>query len=165
MAELGTEPSALLAVARFYAADLVDFFVIDRSDAALAHAIRAEGMEPVVMDSVMRRASLIARAARAGDLRTSCHSRDPADERRHFRHSPGAELGWTASPGSARCSMQAATGAPKPKQLFAQTLDCLAAYPGAGLRRSSRVVRPRYALSRATKAAWPPSPIRLEAAS
>ena len=41
MAELGTEPSAL-AVARFYA-ELVDFFVIDRSDAALAHAIRAVG--------------------------------------------------------------------------------------------------------------------------
>jgi LPPG:FO 2-phospho-L-lactate transferase len=52
MAELGTEPSAL-AVARFYAG-LVDFFVIDRADAALAHAIRAEGMEPVVMDSVMK---------------------------------------------------------------------------------------------------------------
>jgi LPPG:FO 2-phospho-L-lactate transferase len=51
MAELGTEPSAL-AVARFYA-ELVDYFVIDRSDAALANAIRAEGMEPVVMDSVM----------------------------------------------------------------------------------------------------------------
>jgi hypothetical protein len=31
----------------------VDYFVIDRSDAALANAIRAEGMEPVVMDSVM----------------------------------------------------------------------------------------------------------------
>jgi LPPG:FO 2-phospho-L-lactate transferase len=51
MAELGTEPSAL-AVARFYAG-LVDFFVIDRSDAALADDIRAVGMEPVVMDSVM----------------------------------------------------------------------------------------------------------------
>jgi LPPG:FO 2-phospho-L-lactate transferase len=51
MAELGTEPSAL-AVARFYAG-LVDFFIIDRSDAALAGDIRAEGMEPVVMDSVM----------------------------------------------------------------------------------------------------------------
>ena len=51
MAELGTEPSAL-AVARFYAG-LVDFFVIDRRDAALADDIRAVGMEPVVMDSVM----------------------------------------------------------------------------------------------------------------
>jgi LPPG:FO 2-phospho-L-lactate transferase len=51
IAELGTEPSAL-AVARFYAG-LVDFFVIDTSDAALAGAIRAVGMEPVVMDSVM----------------------------------------------------------------------------------------------------------------
>jgi LPPG:FO 2-phospho-L-lactate transferase len=52
MAELGTEPSAL-AVARFYAG-LVDFFVIDRSDAALAGDIRKVGMEPVVMDSVMK---------------------------------------------------------------------------------------------------------------
>ena len=51
MAELGAEPSAL-AVARFYAG-LVDFFVIDRTDAALADEIRAVGMEPVVMDSVM----------------------------------------------------------------------------------------------------------------
>ncbi len=51
MAELGTEPSAL-AVARFYAG-LVDFFVIDASDAALAGAIRALGMEPVVRNSVM----------------------------------------------------------------------------------------------------------------
>jgi hypothetical protein len=31
----------------------VDFFVIDRRDAALADDIRAVGMEPVVMDSVM----------------------------------------------------------------------------------------------------------------
>jgi LPPG:FO 2-phospho-L-lactate transferase len=52
MAELGTAPSAL-AVARFYAG-LVDFFVIDRSDAALADDIRQVGMEPVVMDSVMK---------------------------------------------------------------------------------------------------------------
>jgi LPPG:FO 2-phospho-L-lactate transferase len=51
MAELGTEPSAL-AVARFYKG-LADFFVVDASDAALASAIRAEGMEPVVLDSVM----------------------------------------------------------------------------------------------------------------
>jgi LPPG:FO 2-phospho-L-lactate transferase len=51
MAELGAEPSAL-AVARFYAG-LVDFFIIDRTDAALADEIRAVGMEPVVMDSVM----------------------------------------------------------------------------------------------------------------
>ena len=51
MAELRMEPSAL-AVARFYAG-LVDFFIIDRTDATLASAIRAEGMEPVVMDSVM----------------------------------------------------------------------------------------------------------------
>jgi LPPG:FO 2-phospho-L-lactate transferase len=52
MGELGTEPSAL-AVARFYAG-LADFFVIDRSDAALAGDIRNVGMEPVVMDSVMK---------------------------------------------------------------------------------------------------------------
>jgi LPPG:FO 2-phospho-L-lactate transferase len=52
MVELGTAPSAL-AVARFYAG-LVDFFVIDRSDAALADDIRQVGMEPLVMDSVMK---------------------------------------------------------------------------------------------------------------
>jgi len=51
MAELGTEPSAL-AVARFYKG-LVDFLIIDASDAALAGAVRAEGIEPVVMDTVM----------------------------------------------------------------------------------------------------------------
>ena len=51
MAELGTEPSAL-AVARFYAG-LADFFVVDATDAALASAVRAEGMQPVVLDSVM----------------------------------------------------------------------------------------------------------------
>jgi LPPG:FO 2-phospho-L-lactate transferase len=51
MAELGEEPSAL-GVARFYAG-LVDVFVIDRADAALAGAIRALGMEPVAMDIVM----------------------------------------------------------------------------------------------------------------
>jgi LPPG:FO 2-phospho-L-lactate transferase len=51
MAEFGTEPSAL-AVARFYKG-LVDFLIIDASDAALASAVRAEGIEPVVMDTVM----------------------------------------------------------------------------------------------------------------
>jgi len=52
IAELGTEPTAL-AVARLYAG-LVDFFVIDPSDAALAGPIRALGMEAVVLDSVMK---------------------------------------------------------------------------------------------------------------
>lgn len=52
IAELGMEPSAL-TVARFYAG-LVDFFVIDSSDATLAGAIRALGMEPVVLDSIMK---------------------------------------------------------------------------------------------------------------
>jgi LPPG:FO 2-phospho-L-lactate transferase len=51
IAELGTEPSAL-AVARFYAG-LVDFFIIDARDAALAGAICELGMVPVVIDSVM----------------------------------------------------------------------------------------------------------------
>ena len=52
MAELGEEPSAL-GVARFYAG-LVDVFVIDRSDAAMAGSIEALGMETRVMDIVMR---------------------------------------------------------------------------------------------------------------
>jgi LPPG:FO 2-phospho-L-lactate transferase len=52
MRELGQEPSAL-GVARFYAG-LVDAFVIDRSDAALADGVRALGMTPVVTDIVMR---------------------------------------------------------------------------------------------------------------
>ena len=51
MAELGEEPSAV-TVARFYAG-LVDLFIVDTNDGALAGEIRALGMEPVVLDSVM----------------------------------------------------------------------------------------------------------------
>jgi LPPG:FO 2-phospho-L-lactate transferase len=48
---LGHEASAL-GVARIYA-DLVDTFVIDRADAALAPAVEALGIEQVVTDTIM----------------------------------------------------------------------------------------------------------------
>ncbi len=51
LASLGHEPSAL-GVARLYA-DLADAFVLDREDAALAPAVEALGLRPVVTDTVM----------------------------------------------------------------------------------------------------------------
>jgi LPPG:FO 2-phospho-L-lactate transferase len=53
LASLGNEPSAL-GVARCYAAvELLDVFVIDREDEALAETIRALGLEVVVTDTIM----------------------------------------------------------------------------------------------------------------
>ena len=46
--------------------ELVDFFIIDRSDAALTDSIRAVGMEPVVMDTVMK--SVADRERLAGEI-------------------------------------------------------------------------------------------------
>ena len=51
LASLGHESSAL-GVARLYAG-LVDVFVLDTVDAALAPAIEALGMRPVVTDTIM----------------------------------------------------------------------------------------------------------------
>jgi LPPG:FO 2-phospho-L-lactate transferase len=53
LASLGDEPSAL-GVARCYAAvELLDVFVIDREDEALAETVRALGLEVVVTDTIM----------------------------------------------------------------------------------------------------------------
>jgi len=52
MRELGHQPSCL-AVAEFYRG-LVNFILIDRSDAAHAPAIRQLGIEPIVTDILMR---------------------------------------------------------------------------------------------------------------
>ena len=51
-AELEIEPSAL-SVARHYGT-LLDGFIIDRQDAALANRIRAEGMQVLVTDTLMK---------------------------------------------------------------------------------------------------------------
>jgi LPPG:FO 2-phospho-L-lactate transferase len=49
---LGHEPSAT-AVSRLYR-DFLDTFVLDEQDAALAPAVEAEGVRPVVTDTIMR---------------------------------------------------------------------------------------------------------------
>ena len=51
LASLGHEPSAL-GVARLYA-DLVDVFVLDRLDSALAPDVEALGLQALVTDTVM----------------------------------------------------------------------------------------------------------------
>ncbi len=53
LAALGEEPSALGVARRYAAVGLLDVFVIDRADEALADAIRALGLEVLVTDTVM----------------------------------------------------------------------------------------------------------------
>lgn len=53
LAALGDEPSALGVARRYAAVGLLDVFVIDRVDEALAGAIRALGLEIVVTDTIM----------------------------------------------------------------------------------------------------------------
>ena len=53
LAALGDEPSALGVARRYAAVGLLDVFVIDRADEALAGAIRALGLEVVVTDTIM----------------------------------------------------------------------------------------------------------------
>ena len=53
LAALGDEPSALGVARRYAAVGLLDVFVIDRLDEALADAIRALGLEVVVTDTIM----------------------------------------------------------------------------------------------------------------
>jgi LPPG:FO 2-phospho-L-lactate transferase len=53
LAALGDEPSALGVARRYAAVGLLDIFVIDRADEALAGAIRALGLEVVVTDTIM----------------------------------------------------------------------------------------------------------------
>ncbi len=62
MAELGEAPSAL-AVARRYQAFL-NGFVLDRADAALAPAVAAMGIRPLVTDTVILQPEARARLAR-----------------------------------------------------------------------------------------------------
>ncbi|MGD0123170.1 MAG: 2-phospho-L-lactate transferase [Candidatus Limnocylindrales bacterium] len=64
MASLGDEPSALGVARRYVAAGLLDIFVIDRLDAALADPIRALGVEVEVTDTIMTDAGSRALLAR-----------------------------------------------------------------------------------------------------
>ena len=51
--ELGIEPSAL-AVARHYGAKVLTGFVLDEADAGLAEAVQAEGIHPLVTNTLMK---------------------------------------------------------------------------------------------------------------
>jgi LPPG:FO 2-phospho-L-lactate transferase len=62
LTELGFE-SSVVGVARYYA-PLAHALVIDRVDAALADAVRAAGMEPIVTDTVMKTPAISAALAR-----------------------------------------------------------------------------------------------------
>ena len=64
MASLGEDPSALGVARRYVAAGLLDVFVLDRQDEALAPAVRALGLDAVVTDTVMSDAGSRARLAR-----------------------------------------------------------------------------------------------------
>lgn len=64
MASLGDEPSALGVARRYAAAGLLDVFVIDRLDGALADPIRALGVEVEVTDTIMTDAGSRALLAR-----------------------------------------------------------------------------------------------------
>ena len=64
LASLGDEPSALGVARRYAAAGLLDIFVIDRLDAALADPIRALGIEVEVTDTIMTDAGSRALLAR-----------------------------------------------------------------------------------------------------
>ena len=64
MASLGEEPNALGVARRYSAAGLLDVFVLDRADEALAGQVRALGLEVVVTDTVMSDAGSRARLAR-----------------------------------------------------------------------------------------------------
>jgi LPPG:FO 2-phospho-L-lactate transferase len=64
MTSLGEEPNALGVARRYVALELLDSFVIDRVDDALAGAIRALGVEVVVTETVMTDAGSRALLAR-----------------------------------------------------------------------------------------------------
>jgi LPPG:FO 2-phospho-L-lactate transferase len=64
MTSLGDEPSALGVARRYVAAGLIDVFVIDRIDAALAEPIMALGVEVQVTDTIMTDAGSRALLAR-----------------------------------------------------------------------------------------------------
>jgi LPPG:FO 2-phospho-L-lactate transferase len=69
LAALGDEPSALGVARRYAAVRLLDVFVIDRADEALADAIRTLGPDVVVTDTIMSDAA--SRAALARTMVTS----------------------------------------------------------------------------------------------
>jgi LPPG:FO 2-phospho-L-lactate transferase len=64
LASLGEDPNALGVARRYVAAGLVDVFVLDRQDEALATAIGALGVETVVTETVMTDAGSRALLAR-----------------------------------------------------------------------------------------------------
>jgi LPPG:FO 2-phospho-L-lactate transferase len=64
MRSLGEEPNALGVARRYAAAGLLDVFVVDLADEALAGEVRALGLEVVVTDTVMTNAGSRARLAR-----------------------------------------------------------------------------------------------------
>ena len=64
MASLGYEPSALGVARRYVAAGLLDAFVVDRQDEALAEPVRALGVEVSVTDTIMTDAGSRALLAR-----------------------------------------------------------------------------------------------------
>jgi LPPG:FO 2-phospho-L-lactate transferase len=64
LAAIGDEPSALGVARRYAAAGLLDIFVIDRADEALADAIRDLGLEVLVADTIMTDAASRAVLAR-----------------------------------------------------------------------------------------------------
>jgi LPPG:FO 2-phospho-L-lactate transferase len=66
LAGLGEEVSALGVARRYASQDLLDVFVLDRADEALADAVRALGPEAIVTDTVMLDG--VARARLAGEM-------------------------------------------------------------------------------------------------
>lgn len=64
LASLGYEPSALGVARRYVAAGLLDAFIVDRQDEALAEAVRALGVEVTVADTIMTDAGSRALLAR-----------------------------------------------------------------------------------------------------
>jgi LPPG:FO 2-phospho-L-lactate transferase len=86
MASLGDEPSALGVARRYVAAGLLDIFVIDRQDEALADAIRALGIEVEVTDTIMTDAG--SRAVLAREMLAAAAGPERADAP-HARASAG----------------------------------------------------------------------------
>jgi LPPG:FO 2-phospho-L-lactate transferase len=73
LASLGDEPSALGVARRYAAVELLDVFVIDRQDEALADTVRALGLEVVVTDTIMTDGA--SRAALARTMVTAATTR------------------------------------------------------------------------------------------
>jgi LPPG:FO 2-phospho-L-lactate transferase len=81
MTSLGDEPSALGVARRYAAAGLIDVFVIDRLDAALAEPIRALGVEVQVTDTIMTDAGSRALLAREMLAAAAWAAAEHAEER------------------------------------------------------------------------------------